>query len=178
MKSHLLWIIQRPLVLVLEEVLKSLSLSLLSMQLVVSDTPIISLSPLVPHELYSLYLFIFPQLKVPACSTILCRNLFLVTLSPCFASSRSAVPEIKGSDLWLGLSLSNGIFSPLFYSLFICQQYLMFDFFLSLLIVENDFFSITMPIVILRSCSRVTVPIALQVNLECLNNHALKLQDQ
>lgn len=116
MKCHFLWIIQWPLVLVLEEVLKSLSLSLLSMQLVVSDTPIISVFSLVSHELYSPYLFNFPQLKVPACSAILCRNLFFVTLSPRSVSSRSAVPEMKGSDLWLGLSLSNGIFFSLLLS--------------------------------------------------------------
>lgn len=85
-KKYLLWIIQWPLALVLRAIMKSWSVPLLSMQLLILDTPIISLFSLVLNK----SLFFFFQLEISVYSASSAFKLYLIILF--HTSFRSAVP--------------------------------------------------------------------------------------
>ena len=174
MKSHLLWIIQRPLVLVLEKVMKSWSLSFLFMQIVVSDTPIIYPFSLLYPMSSTLFFSWKSQPAQPfLAGTVPCH--FVTLLCYSFRSAVSAFLD-GGVRPVIWIITEEYFFSFLFSVHLPIISNVWFDFFDYCWGLKMTFL-MELSIVIPRSCSWVTVPINLQVKLECLNNHVLKLQD-
>lgn len=93
-KKYLLWIIQWPLALVLRAIMKSWSVPLLSMQLLILDTPIISLFSLVLNKSH----FFFSVGNLSLLSILCIQTVSYHPVPYIFQVCCSCFFEMKGSD--------------------------------------------------------------------------------